>query len=283
MAQERGLYAASQATHLDLSRAAILATAEAALERTPLWRPRNALVLGAGNCADIPVSDLVDAFNRTIFVDIYPEGTERALSDLRPSQLAKIDVIGADVTGVMGDLLTMVDELAAASGNYQTFAPAAAAAFQLYTPNLGRKPRLGRDYAFVCSQLLLSQLCGVPYDHIGSRVAANFGRQLPELHERSNDPLGEAMHKFRLDTQTDHINHLAYLVGSTGAVHFVDTYAKITQTDRAPVSTPMVSEATIRRVIAENFDMIRPPQEWIGQLTPQMVFRVVANSLVPKP
>lgn len=85
--------------HLDRSRAAILAGAEACARR------RTALILGSGVLADVPLRELSRLFEKVVLVDVVHLPTIR----WRARRLGNVDCEAIDLSGVAAGLARSVE------------------------------------------------------------------------------------------------------------------------------------------------------------------------------
>lgn len=68
-----------------------------------------ALILGSGNCSDIPVSELLEMFEKVSFLDIDKVATPLALSKVE-SNNSSVHLVVEDMTGVLQPILAALDE-----------------------------------------------------------------------------------------------------------------------------------------------------------------------------
>lgn len=269
----------TQWDHLLRSMQAIRSTAQAALRRSRPGEQRRALILGAGNCLDIPLEEIVDTFDHTTLVDVHVTSTEKALADLPSRLLGKVSLVGADVSGIMAGFITDMQRLGEEQATYDGFTAAAAAKVDSFDPK-NKQPDVGRDYTFVCSQLLLTQLTPVPYGVLnGAVVNRKYDRR---LSMQSGTPLGGALEGLNTHLQHEHISYLAHVVGQTGTVHFADTYGKVVASDRGLVLSPMVDDDLLQAKIDEHFTTLAPSEQWFWPTFDGGQFLVASYSLAPR-
>lgn len=270
----------TQSRHLIRSRAAISATAQEALRRAPSGEERTALILGPGGCFDIPVEEIVSEFDRTTFLDVDTTHTERALSSLPANLLGKVSLVKADVSGQVTRVSNIFEKAGTLSANYPNFIKNVSRELKKLTNQPTPTPIKGK-YMFVSSQLLMSQICSLPYGQFAEYVQEKYGQPLsPSISTEPgalDAPLTGAMNMYTMATQTAHIQHLARLVADTGTVHFADTAGIMIAGQPQLMTHPHVL-----REIGKHFIDIVPMAEWLWKATPNLPFYVIARSLAPK-
>lgn len=97
-------YREYQLEHINKSKEAILDLAKIALGRVPEGQSKKALLLGVGNALDIPLQELVEKFDHLTIVELDRESTENAIKQLSPSLQAKIKLVEADISGILGPM-----------------------------------------------------------------------------------------------------------------------------------------------------------------------------------
>ncbi|HSW66354.1 MAG TPA: hypothetical protein VLI54_04435 [Bacillota bacterium] len=282
IADQYGQYTGMQTPHITKSHEAIIATADEARSRAPADEPRRAIVLGAGNCIDIPINHLVQGFDHVTLVDADPHSTQRALAGLPKAALGKISLIGADITGTLGPVAAEFYRLGRRHNNPQSFARAATN-FLGSLSTEDRTPDLGAGFAFVSSQLLMSQLgftaaavaekvMRKKYRYELSRVADSAGKELTIMIKALSHLLN-----------VRHIEHLRGLVADSGTVHFADTYS-LSAIDATGVRRDgdIFSRDMILPEIATRFDQLRDPHGWAWPDSPEREYRVMSLSMTPR-
>lgn len=146
---------AAWAPHLAASREAILAGAARCAAR------RRVLVIGAGDCLDVPVAELVAQFDETVLADVVVSPAARRLARRFPGRLR---CVSWDATGALAAL---------AASRRTITAPAARLCFERAEPG----PPPGGEPDLVVSANCLSQLGLVPAH---SLPAAEKDKQLPD-------------------------------------------------------------------------------------------------------
>lgn len=134
--------------HLRRSRLAI----QKAAERAGVGK---AVIYGAGNCSDIPLTYLTDRFDHLTLVDIESQGVTKAVEALPGNLQAKVNIHIEDLTDVISETAESFTLLLSRSKSPTDFAGKVLASL----PNIQPKtPDFGDNYDFVCSNLLGSQL-----------------------------------------------------------------------------------------------------------------------------
>lgn len=266
-----------QAEHINLSHGAIAATAVLALERAPKGEDRTALILGPGGCFDIPLQAIVTEFDRTTLVEVDAASTEEVLSTLPSRLLKKVNLVNADITGGIAPLSKVFENAKMAQLTFKEFIGIAAEAVGELT-NRPASPPVEGKYSFACSQLLMSQLVGIPQLQFYNYVQQTYDRSLSRGPGYEDEALVFALNEYNLRTQTSHIDHLAQLITKSGTVHFADTLVEIKPGgDMLPMTNSKVLDQ-----IKEHFTETRPQEGWNWRATPKLVFHVGAWSLALK-
>ena len=153
---------ASWAPHLLASRAAIMAAAA----RCPRERRRRALVIGAGDCLDVPVAELATQFEHVVLADIVVGAEAKKLARQFPG---RVSCAQWDASGALATLATIKATLAPGD---------AAAYFAAADPG----PPPGDEPDLIVSANCISQLGLVP-GH--SLPAYEKDKQVPERCARA--------------------------------------------------------------------------------------------------
>src|ERR1041385_9184495 len=144
--------------HINNSYRTIIAAATIALENARIndGSPTSALLLGGGNCFDIPLEWLATRFDKVTLVDINPDRAEDSLNRIPSHLRPKVDIVIADVTGIQGELANKIQAAATTSTNADDFLTKLTVSLDTMTVR-DKAPQLGTDYTFVSSHLLMSQ------------------------------------------------------------------------------------------------------------------------------
>ena len=257
--------------HQTLSRVLIYDAMEESLRRAPAGTERRAIILGAGACWDIPIEEIADGFDHTTIVEIDAPTTERSLSRLSKETLGRLSLVRADLSGIVpyiDDALTTALE----KPNFNGFIEHAVSKIRNIEVS-DTASAFGSDYAFVCSQLVMSQLAVVPYLQFSDRVERRYGSPLPTAEGDAGVELAVAFSELNVKAQMGHVAQLGALVGTDGVVHFADTFFQRTPIGRLPMTTREVAQALHTRFNVSNED------SWNWQPTPKLNFDVYAAQL----
>ena len=271
------------AEHVTNSKGAISKTAERALSRAPEGKQKTALILGAGNCLDIPLVDLTTKFDKVTLVEVDHKSTEAAVKELPRELQRKTEIVAADVTGFVGDFAGKIQP-ATVSSLPEFLRRATTIAKQ--TDVRGKGPDLGTDYTFVSSQLVMTQLASLPHDYLQTAVRKRYGTNLSSMPGGADHDLFMNMQRVTLELQQEHIRQLSELANPNGTVHLADTYAKLVPipfSDQQQI-WPMVLTTKIDPVVEQHFTSIpQEPNLWIWDNSPgNYKFAVMAHSFDPK-
>lgn len=269
IARENLLLGQARQPHLELSKSAIRETAGIALERAPADK-RNAIILGAGGCADIPLEEIVDGFHHTTLVDVTTEQTEKAVANLPSKLLGKVTLKQADVTGSMARMGAVIEEVEEAS-DFTRFLTTAASGIDQLSRNLGHVD-LGNDYSFVSSHLLMSQLSELPLDYFRSYL--QNARRHSEYHPEGAAIFIDLLNDFGNRIQLAHTEQVKRMVGREGVLHFADTIAAIHDNE-------VFQSVNVRAVqgLMTNMSQIGLPQTWQWDFAPNKQFTVLSMAL----
>ncbi len=276
IALDRAAYGSTlQAGHLSASRAAITETSLEALRRSRQGEERTAIILGAGGCGDIPLEQLLTDFDKTTVVDVHTEQTERALGELSPKLLRKANLVQAELSGLAKGLGDVFDQASAEREHSQFLGVATAMVRKLGVVN--SLVEFGNDYAFVCSQLLMSQLSSIPQLHFSRLVGEKYGKPLTMMPGHEDEALITALNEKNIKIQVNHIGHLNHLSRGNGTVHFADTLGEVRDGQKLRMVPPGALQA-----IESSFDQLREPDFWYYRPSLNQLFAVGSYSLAPK-
>jgi len=275
------------AEHRGNSKREILATARAAIERAPSDRPRKAIILAAGECTDIPLRELAEdsRLDEITLVDIDRRGVEEAVRGLPLHYRRKIKIVTADLTGIGGELVSAVTALESREPKPSKLD--FLRGIKKIVDGLrvrGRGPELGGDYAFVCSQLVMSRLESMPKRFLETAIARTTGLVLSSIPGKPAGELISALDELSESLQTEHIEYLAGLVSPLGGVHLADTYEVSMPSGgwyKEPI--PVVAMEAISQTASRHFADLRPQVFWQwGRKGANKIFQVFSRSLQPK-
>lgn len=205
--------------HLNKSRIAIQAAAGKA-------GTSKAIIYGAGNCIDIPLTDLVDKFDHLTVVDIESRGVTGAIERLPGSLQAKVDLHIEDLTGVAAEVTDTFSLLLSRSKDPASFAEKVLESLPGIHP---KAPDFGSQYDFVCSNLVGSQLPSL----LGVSFAVLGNGRYPSAKLTEDSIVMEALKINRPDLTNALVHvlqrdHMGLLLDSArqpgGVVYFADTF-----------------------------------------------------------
>ncbi len=191
-----------------------------------------AVVLGAGQAFDLPLSHLARAFERLVLVDIDGPTLEATISSTikDPGLRARVEARVLDLSGIKGQLVRAVDEVMAGSGGADETAAGLAQLCRSYW--LPERPALlgvSERADLVVSDLVLSQVAWPQRVYALRLWEQRFGKLGGEAERAWVVPWWE----FELRVQQDHISSLA-----GAAQHIVlcsDVISRTTSLDLAGV------------------------------------------------
>ncbi len=199
--------------HIRNSHRRILEAADAAQGR------ERALVLGAGNCTEIPLEALARRFAQVVIADLDRESMEQAVAELPPELRGKVEVRVTDVTSFAQDLMertrTAIDASSTAQEAFDRFGDLVDAA-----PQWERPPSLP-DADLVVSSLVLSELDRYPRTFADQLLRHKFGVRL-----RDSPRYEEVQLQLREAAIRDHIRLLRLFRRDGGAIYYADTVAR---------------------------------------------------------
>jgi hypothetical protein len=190
------------------------------LEAAALCERRStALILGAGNCTEIPLEELARGFDEVILVDLDEQSMAAAVEDLPNELIPKVRLRVEDATTFAAPLMRRLRQSVAASGT-------AAQAFEQMDAALDKvEPRQSPFHLpeadLVVSSLVLSELHRYPLNYAGRLIHDKTGERLTAWD-------GYARFRARLQDVAlrDHVRLLSRSCRRGGAVYFADTIAR---------------------------------------------------------
>jgi hypothetical protein len=241
------------------------------LEAASLCERRStALVLGAGNCTEIPLEELAGSFEQVVLADLDDASMTAAVEDLPDELIPKVRVSVDDVTRfaapLMQGLLRAVETSETAEQAFQRIDET------LRGLEADDAPPTLPEADLVVSSLVLSELHRYPLNYAARLVRDKFGKRLAAW---------SGYERFRAELQQvalrDHVRLLAAVCRRGGAVYFADTiargpvYEKIAPARRREVHLAMLPELarlgffgqlpreeSLRDSFAAAFEKLRP-------------------------
>jgi len=189
-----------------------------------------AVVLGAGECAEIPLKALAIRFDEVMLVDTNQQLLEKAVADaeLDDTQRAKVQVRVQDLTGTTRSLLEKVESALSAAADAEG-AIDAISALLAHEPIVGLLPADGKEinaalpgkFNLVVASCVLSQL------HIELLLQAGeaFERRFPDQREQlqTDDRWRAALTGIARRMETRFIDDLAALTAEGGLIYLSES------------------------------------------------------------
>jgi hypothetical protein len=200
----------------------------------------------------------------------------------------KITIVVADITGIAKELTSAIESLSNTDPAPIDFLRNATGIVDDIDVGI-RHLNLGNDYAFVCSQLVMSQLTHLYNRFIEETFRALTGRVgVQESSIPRGGSLGKALMRLSSRLEVEHVRFLAQLASLSGGVHLADTYNVREQRDGYKTERPFIAIEEIDSEISRHFAELRPKTSWTlgrpgtdGMFTDK-VFTVVSNALSPR-
>jgi hypothetical protein len=248
---------ASHEEHFAKSKEAIIATAKIALDRVPKGQPKKALIFGIGHGFDTPLEELARSFDHITIVDCDKKSSEKAIMQLPPELQPKIKLVVDDITGVTHKYAIEMKEILKSSKKLTDFEKSAKEITdRMAAETTGRPPDVGKDYAFACSNLVLSQLGRLAYTELEAAVRITFPLQLAQANNKNFWgrfwTLGPGKN-LENNVQKEHIHYLARSVLPKGTVHFADTTMSVTYDGEQRKTKLTIDKNLIDSAIKESF------------------------------
>lgn len=225
--------------HIEQSRHGIL-------EAARLVRVRGtALVLGAGECREVPLHELARTFDRVVLVDLDEASMTSAVARLPASLRTRVEIRVSDVTSFAEPLMKATASIVARA---KTASWALTELESLYDSihALRRYPKLPQA-DLVVSSLVLSELARYPSTYTARLLKESFGTDLAEWRG-----YGVLWRNLRDFASEDHAEVLARLGAPGGVVYFADTVGRGPDLQRIGAD----QERTAQQLIASRFARI---------------------------
>jgi len=202
------------------------------LEAAKLAKGRQrVLVMGAGNCTEIPLEALAREFEQVVLADLDRAGMEQTVAALPADVRGKVEIRVTDVTSFAGPMMERIEAAVRASDSPQE---AFEKIGEIYDglSSIERAPDLPAA-DLVISSLLLSEIPRYPRAFADRLLRLRYQEGM-----RSWDRDEEARAGLQEIAIQDHVSLLRRLCRPGGAIYFADTvgrgplYAKISPAER---------------------------------------------------
>lgn len=175
----------------------------------------SALILGAGAGHDLPLVEMAHRFAHIVLVDVDVQGFEKIMRSIPKNLQSRFEFRQQDLSGVMGDFSQAVEAILKNEIPYEDFV------LQVLNiiPTLKRIESSFRDFSFVSSSLLCSQLVASINDYLKSLTRQFYNKDfvIPESRRQEFD-------QWLIQVQVDHVKDLARWVHPEGKVYFADHF-----------------------------------------------------------
>jgi hypothetical protein len=182
-------------------------------------RRSTALVLGAGNCTEIPLEELARSFDEVVLTDLDDASMAAAVEDLPEDLIPKVRLQVEDVTGfaapLMQRLWQAVEKCETAEQAFERIGESLSGLEADAPP-----PKLP-EADLVVSSLVLSELHRYPLNYAARLMRDKFGTRLGAWE--GYEPFRGQLQQVAL---RDHVRLLATVCRRGGAVYFADTIAR---------------------------------------------------------
>jgi hypothetical protein len=180
--------------------------------------PARALVLGAGQCAEIPLAEIAARFARVTLNDIAREPLETALAGVDAASRTKITLHVEDLTGVVERLFGRIRERIASA---RDAAAASAAMSRLLDARRRRRPAIAGPFDLVIASCVLSQLQFSLTRRCDELFERRFPGQLRTL--RDSPPWKAGLRKLTPRMKAAFLGDLEWLTAPGGLIVLSDT------------------------------------------------------------
>jgi hypothetical protein len=192
------------------------------------------LVLGAGNCTEIPLEALAREFEQVVLADLDRAGMEQAVAALPADVRGKVEIRVTDVTSFAGPMMERIEAAVRASHSPQEAFEGIGEVYDGLS-SFQREPDLP-SADLVVSSLLLSEIPRYPRAFADWLLRLRYWEGM-----RSWDRDEAARAGLQQIAIQDHVSLLQRLCRPGGAIYFADTvgrgplYAKISPAQRQAV------------------------------------------------
>ena len=184
---------------------------------TQIKAPRT-LILGAGNCRDIPLAEIASSSNEVFMVDLDIEAMKEARSSLSGGLARKVQLVEHDISLIASDSASIVDECLRSSVTQEEFVD------QLEI-KLPRAPEsvlsfVDNSMDLVVSSLLMPSLSACLDDFIIEAACGKFGKEASDQFSSLYFSRGFTK-SLANEIYRKHINELSRIVRPDGRVALV--------------------------------------------------------------
>jgi len=213
-----------------------------------------ALIVGIGNAIDIPFNELAKQFERVTVVELDPTSVTRALGRLEPEQRSKVSVIIGDLTGSLAKISSAL-QLLNQSKDLNKSIEAVHKVLPLLKP-LTLRILQGHKFDYVVSNLVLTQINGLPIHYIRSHLMKLYGERVNQVFLMTDlkaSPAGIMSNAF----QQQHLRDLHSWVKEEGKVYFADTFFEVYLLRKAPGAIPQPVSENLFMLQSEVVDLAK--------------------------
>jgi hypothetical protein len=254
--------------HIARSHAAINEASRLALQAASPDTPTKALILGPGPCVDIPLAQVVEAFDQTTLVDINATKTAAAIEQLPPALQSKVEVVADDLTGCVDKV-----ESSMVGSDLRNFLTTGAEVLDAIDTAAEAVSFGTAEYDFVSSHLIHDQFAASIRRVVVRMLEGRFNDQFAEQSIRWHPGFKAAFADFKSRLEQTHLDMLARTVSRTGIIHFADSY------DYRMTAEPRGMSTTSLEIPDSRFSLARPPESWLWPIAHIKFCTVTAYAL----
>jgi hypothetical protein len=245
--------------HKSESRRLILRAAEQA-------QPERAIVLGAGACRDIPLSELISRFDRITLNDIQPEGIESATAQIDPARRETLAIQIADLTGMVDPLVATIRQRLSECTDPHSACHAMAESLDACP---GGSPLGAGQFHLVVASCVLSQLHYALTHRTDALLEQRFPGQLEQL--RNSPRWTASLRQISRRMKATFLDGLARLTAPRGLIYLSDSvqlcHVHLTPLGRWKTGRTyrMLRPANLEGILDARFTVVeRARWEWVG-------------------
>jgi SAM-dependent methyltransferase len=223
-------------------------------------------VLGAGECRELPLAELVALFDHVTLNDIHREPLERAAAQLDPAAREKLSIDVADLTGLIEPLLANMQQRLNRATDPQSAFDAMAECLDACPP--GSLPIAG-PFDLVIASCVLSQLHYALTHRSDVLLDEKFPGQV--MHLQDSPRWTASLRQLKRRMKATFLDGLVRLTAPGGILYLSDSVqlSHVRLTPEGPWLTAemfrMVRSAQLADLLDERFAVIeRGRWEWVG-------------------